>query len=92
MAVVFIPRALEPKLGGAKSIEVEGATVRELLEAIDRLHPGFSANLLDDGRLRSNLAVAVDGVVSPMGLREKTPGDAEVHFVPALAGGAFCQE
>ena len=87
MPIVFIPTSLRPQAGGAESVEVEGANVRQLVEELDRRFPGFAAHLLEDGRLKSNLAVAVDGEVCPLGLRERVEPDSEVHFVPALAGG-----
>lgn len=87
MALVYIPTALQPQAGGAETVEIAGRTVRELVDELDRRFPGFAANLLEDGKLRSSLAVAVDGEVSPLGLSERVPPDAEVHFVPALAGG-----
>jgi hypothetical protein len=38
---------------------------------MDRAWPGVCERLLDVGRLRPNISVAVDGEVSPMGLIEK---------------------
>ncbi len=42
---------------------------------------------MEDGEIRSNLAVAVDGEVARMGLMERVGEDAEIHFVPAIGGG-----
>ena len=88
MAVVFIPKQLESAAGGLSRVEVEGATVRRLLDALAPRHPDLVAALLDEkGALRSNLAVAVDGDVLPEGLRGEVAPDSEVHFIPALSGG-----
>ncbi len=72
---------------GASSIEASGATVRQLVEDLEQRFPGFQKGLIADGKLKPNLAVAVDGEVSPLGLREKVGPDSEVHFIPALSGG-----
>lgn len=88
MATVFIPTMLQPITGGLKQIEVEGETVGDLVEKLEAAHPGVKARLVDDsGALRSNLAVAVDGEVSVLGLLEDVPEGAEVHFIPAISGG-----
>ncbi|MEZ5363785.1 MAG: MoaD/ThiS family protein [Bryobacterales bacterium] len=88
MATVFIPTMLQSLAGGCKSVEVAGDTVGDLIRNLDALHPGIEARLVDDGALRSNLAVAVDGEVSVVGLLEDVPEDAEVHFIPAISGGS----
>jgi len=44
-------------------------------------------SLLEDNRLRSNISVAIDGEVSPLGLLEKVGASSEVHFVAAIKGG-----
>ncbi len=42
---------------------------------------------MEEGRIRPNLAVAIDGEVARMGLLEKVGENSEVHFVPAVGGG-----
>jgi len=88
MATVFIPTMLQQLTGGLKQVEMAGGTVAELIDNLDAAHPGMKARLVDRGALRSNLAVAVDGEVSVMGLLEDVPEGAEVHFVPAITGGS----
>jgi molybdopterin converting factor small subunit len=87
VAIVFIPTLLRPSAGGAARVEVPGATVRQVIENLDRLYPGIQAKLVEGERLRPNLSVAVDGEVSPMGLMEPVDSDSEVHFVTAISGG-----
>ena len=88
MPVAFIPALLRPLSGGRASLEVAGTTVGEVIDNLDRECPGIAARLRDGGRLRSNVRVAVDGQVSPIGLREKVSPESEVHFVAAIGGGA----
>ena len=54
MAVtVRIPTQLRPLAGGASEVHVEGATVAEVLKALEAAHPGFADRLFDEtGRLR----------------------------------------
>jgi len=87
MATVFVPKALEASVGGKAEIEVEGATVRRVLDALAADHPEFVDALLEGGNLRSDLAVAIDGEISTVGLRAPLEPDSEVHFIPALVGG-----
>jgi len=87
MATVFVPRTLEDSVGGKSEIEIDGATVRRVLEALAVEHPSFVDALLENGELRSDLAVAIDGEISTVGLRARLQPDSEVHFIPALVGG-----
>ena len=72
---------------GKSQVEVEGSTVRELVDALDVRYPGVAARIVEEGRIRPGLSVAVDGVVGNKGLREPVGPDSEVHFVPAMTGG-----
>ena len=87
---VRIPTQLRTLSGGASEVGVDGATVAEVLKALDAAHPGFGDRLFnEDGKLRRfvNVFVAdedirfLDGVATP--LAEGTV----VSIVPAVAGG-----
>ncbi len=68
-------------------VEVEGTTVREIIDSLEKQHSGMAERLLDQGRLRPNISVAIDGVVTPFGLLEEVEPQSEIHFVHAIAGG-----
>ena len=87
MPEVHIPAMLRELTGGRSTVEAAGATIREVIEDLERRWPGIRDRLTDDGRLRANLAVAIDGEVSPLGLREAVEPSSEVHFVAAIKGG-----
>jgi molybdopterin synthase sulfur carrier subunit len=87
MATVFIPTMLQKLTGGVKQVRVEAATVRQVIDRLEELYPGIKPRLVENGRLRPNLAVSVDGEVARLGLLEKVGEDSEVHFVPAIGGG-----
>ena len=89
MATVFIPTMLQGLTGGVKQVEVEGGNMRRVIDRLEELHPGIKARLVEDGGIRPNLAVAIDGEVARMGLLEKVGENSEVHFVPAIGGGIF---
>ena len=87
MAIVFVPAPLRRLTGGRDRLEVEGATVAALVDAIDRAHPGFRERVVADGELHPSLALSVDGDLVTRGLDEPVGPASEVHFVPALGGG-----
>jgi len=88
MAVVWIPALIRPLTDGKSQVEVAGENVREIVEALEALYPGVAARIVEDGRIRPGLSVAVDGAVGNKGLREPVGPESEVHFVPAMTGGA----
>lgn len=87
MAMVWIPALLRDLTGGSEILHAEGGTIGELIEAMDRQYPGIKDRLYDGDRLRSGIAVVVDGEVSVKRLRHKLDENSEVHFLPSLSGG-----
>jgi molybdopterin synthase sulfur carrier subunit len=87
MAIVFIPAQLARLTGGRSPLEVQGSTVRQVIDNLERAYPGIREQLLAEDRLRPNISVAVDGEVSPVGLLEPVSPESEVHFVAAISGG-----
>jgi molybdopterin converting factor small subunit len=88
MATVFIPALLRERAGGLRQVEVEGATVNAIIDALDSRFPGVRARLVGNGRLVAGIGVVVDGEVQPDGLRAAVTPASEVHFVPAVRGGS----
>ena len=66
---------------------VPGATVGELIDALDAKHPGMRDRLVDGDRLRKGLAASVDGVLGRRSLSQPVGENSEVQFFPAIAGG-----
>jgi molybdopterin synthase sulfur carrier subunit len=87
MATVFVPTMLQTMTGGVKQVEIEAANIRQIINRLEELYPGIRDRLVEDGRIRRNLAVAIDGEVARMGMLEKVAETSEVHFVPAIGGG-----
>ena len=87
MATVFIPALLQSLTGGRTAVEVDGGSVSEVIDHLEQAWPGIRERLVEQGRLRPNISVAVDGEISPMGLLETVAPGSEVHFVAAIKGG-----
>jgi len=87
MARVWIPSLLRDLTGGLETITVPGASVRQVIDELDRLQPGVRGRLCDGDALRAGLAVVVDHEVGRLGLLQPVGPDSEVHFLPAIAGG-----
>ena len=88
MPVVWIPALLQDLTHGQQQIELPGETVRQVIDNLERRYPGVKERLLEGDRLRPSIAVAVDGEISPMRLRHRLQEGSEVHFLPAISGGA----
>lgn len=87
MIDVWVPLTMQHLTGGKTIVPGEGKNIRALIDNLDQKYPGFKDALLEDGDLRSGIAVAVDGMLSNMGLLQKVEQAREIHFVPAIGGG-----
>jgi molybdopterin synthase sulfur carrier subunit len=90
MATLRIPPVLRTDVGGARTVDVDGATVQEALDDLFRRHPATRGHLLaEDGTLNRFVNVYVgeqdirlgDGLSTPLAESEK------VIILPAMAGG-----
>lgn len=87
MPTVWIPSLLRDLTGGRETVTVGGATVGEVIAALDRAHPGIKQRVCAGDSLRSGMAVVVGTEVARLGLLERVPQGCEVHIIPAIAGG-----
>jgi molybdopterin synthase sulfur carrier subunit len=88
---VRIPTILRTYTGGQAEVSAEGGTLSEVIESLEKNHPGIAARVLDDtGKLRRfvNIYVNDDDVRFSEGLQTVTPDAAGVSIIPAVAGGA----
>ena len=46
---------------GKERVVVEGNTVRQVIENLEQSYPGFRERLIDQNRVKPNIAVAIDG-------------------------------
>ena len=90
MTVVRIPPVLRQDAGGAREVEAEGATVRELIEDLSSRLPQLGGRIYEDGEIRPFVNVYVDGedVRTQDGLETAVRDSSTVILLPAMAGGA----
>lgn len=90
MATIFLPTPLRRYADGQSKVQVEGATLGELLTNLDTTYPGLKDRLFDEsGDIKRFIQVfvneedarALQGKDTPVGPRD------EVSIVPAMAGG-----
>ena len=88
MPAVYIPTMLQSVSGGVKRVDIQASTMRQVVDELERLYPGMKERLVEDGVIIPSMSVSIDGEISRIGLLEKVGEDNEVHFVPAIGGGA----
>jgi len=91
VVTVRVPTVLRDLIGGASTVDADGATVREVLAAIANDHPGFGQRIFDDaGRVRRFINVFVDDedIRHRDGLHTPVEPGQRVSILPAVAGGS----
>lgn len=88
---VRIPLPFRRHVGGASTLQARGRTIAEVIDDLDRRHPGFRERVLDaDGRLHRHINVYQNGddVRYHDGLETALGEGDRIQIVPAAAGGA----
>jgi sulfur-carrier protein len=91
VSVVRIPPVLRQATGGEREIEVSGATVSEVLDALYDLHPAVRAQLVTpEGDLHKFVNVYLnDEDVRLLSWLDTEVGERDTLLIlPAMAGGA----
>jgi MoaD family protein len=91
MAVeVKVTANLQKLVDGQRSVQAEGATVRELLDDIERRHPGFKEGVMSDGQIHRFVNIYLnDEDIRFLGKLDTPLKEGDVISVlPALAGGS----
>jgi molybdopterin converting factor small subunit len=76
--------------GNVDAVEVDAATVKEIIDRLEERYPGFRSRLCDEGgQLRRFINVYINGedVRFLENLATTVPEGAEVSIIPAIAGG-----
>lgn len=90
MSTVFIPAVLRANVGGVKSLDLRGDSIRAVVTALVERHPSLSTQILtEDGELNRFVNVYVNGqdVRYLAGLDTPVAATDEVRLLPAMAGG-----
>ena len=90
MPEVWLPSQLQHLTGGQQKVHVAGRTVRQVIDNLEDAFPGLKAELYDEevDVVMPGMAVVIDGETSQLGILEQVQEDSEIHFLPALGGGA----
>ena len=86
MPVVRLRAPLSELAGGRRELELEGATVAEVLLSLEREHPDLRGWILDErGAIREHINVFVNKEYG----QEDTAVAAsdQLHVIPAISGG-----
>ena len=80
MARVVFADHLLPVTGGERELDLAVASVRELLQALERRFPGSERSL-------KKCAIAIDGEIYQDAFLEVLAADCEVFFMQRIEGG-----
>jgi sulfur-carrier protein len=87
---VMLPTVLRARAGNRAAVAVSGRTVREVIAALDRAHPGLGFNLCyETGELRPyvNIFLSHENIRDLQGLDTPVPVGATLHILQSVAGG-----
>jgi len=84
---VLIPPPLRSYTGGRARLEVEGATLGDVLDALDLRYPGLRFRIIDEqDRIRPHIRFFVGGEIVHSLAKPLGPED-EIQIICALSGG-----
>jgi len=88
--IVRIPTPLRTLTGGQDEVSANGRNVAELIEDLERKHPGIRERLLDEKGVRRfvNIYIGEEDIRFLEGLKTELKAGDAVSIVPAIAGGA----
>ena len=81
MARVVLPSSLTRYTGGVTQLEVEAATIRGVIRALEARYAGIGREL------EEGMAVAIDAEIHQDDLFAAIEPDSEVCFLPRIGGG-----
>ena len=86
MATVRLRAPLSELAGGRRELQLDGATVAEVLLALEREHPDVKGWILDErGLIREHINVFVN---KDYGQEDTAVGAQDrLHVIPAISGG-----
>jgi molybdopterin synthase sulfur carrier subunit len=86
-----MPPILRQAVGGAREVDVDGGSVREVLDDLTTRFPAVRGHLLDDGGDLNrfvNVYVNNEDVRLGQGLDTAVDSESTVIVLPAMAGGS----
>ncbi len=88
-AIVRIPTPLRAHTDGKDVVDMEGATIKDVLDNLDKHHPGIKEKLVDDKGVRRfvNIFVGDEDIRFMDGIDTAVKDGDEISIIPAIAGG-----
>ena len=88
--IVRIPTPLRTLTGGNDEVSADGRTVGELIDNLEKKHPGLRDRLLDEKGVRRfvNIYIGEEDIRFLEGLKTELKNGDTVSIVPAIAGGS----
>lgn len=89
MALVRLSTPLRRFTDNKPEVEAQGETLKELLDDLNRRHPGISEKILKEGEIQRFVNVYVDNedVRLGEGLKTKLNQGSVISILPAVSGG-----
>jgi molybdopterin synthase sulfur carrier subunit len=87
--IVRIPAPLRTLTAGKDEVTATGVTLADVIEDLERKHPGLRDRLLDEKGVRRfvNIYVGDEDVRFLDGLKTELKAGESISIVPAIAGG-----
>lgn len=89
-AIVILPPVLREKAGQLDRLDVEGATIREIIENMEVRFPGIRFHLCyETGELRTYVNIFIEraNIRYIQGLDTPVAAGARIRILPSVAGG-----
>jgi molybdopterin converting factor small subunit len=87
MPKVLLRPPLRELAGGQSALEIEGATLREVISKLEASHPKLTGWVVDErGRVRPHVTLFLNG--ERAGLEAPVSATDQIHVLPAISGGA----
>ena len=87
MTTVRIPKPMQVYSENKEVVHVGGKNVRQLINELEKAYPGMKDALVEDDKLKPDIAVMLDGKITKLGLLQPVSEENEVIFIPAISGG-----
>jgi molybdopterin converting factor small subunit len=81
MAHVTLTGNLRQLTGGIAEMEIEAASVRQLIARLGQVYPALAPHLAE------GVAVAIDGQIYQDALLQEIAPGSDVHILPPIVGG-----
>jgi molybdopterin converting factor small subunit len=90
VTTVRIPPPLRPSVNGERSVEADGATVRDVLDDLTSRYPALRGQVFEGEGIAPfiNVFLEKEDVRTLDGLDTSVKADSTLMLLPAMAGGA----